>query len=272
MSSRIMWVAIVRALYLRALHPRVIRGTLQNAATITEQVDAWARLRRTRTFIEARTFGTTAEAERAGRRVRKIHESLTGTDPDGTRYRVDEPELLLWVHCGEVASCADIARRSGLPFSAADLDAFVDEQRASAELIGVDRAAAPASMAELGAYYEKMRPKLYACEEAKQALRLTTLPPVPDGNRVLKLGLPPVSVLAFAALPRWARHMYGRPAGPMSEMAATAGLRATRPRLVSNGCSWAPCGQYIAPKRPANQAAKSTAPADLRAATRAADA
>jgi len=104
MSSRIMWVAVVRALYLQALHPRVIRGTLQNAATITEPVDAWARLRRTRKFIETRTFGTTAEAERAGRRVRKIHEALTGTDPDGTRYRVDEPELLLWVHCGEVAS------------------------------------------------------------------------------------------------------------------------------------------------------------------------
>jgi uncharacterized protein (DUF2236 family) len=228
MSSRIMWVAIVRALYLQALHPRVIRGTLQNAATITEPVDAWARLRRTRTFIEARTFGTTAEAERAGRRVRKIHQSLTGIDPDGTRYRVDEPELLLWVHCGEVASCADIARRSGLPFSAADLDAFTDEQRASAELIGVDRAAAPASIAELAAYYEKIRPKLYACDEAKQALRLIIHPPVPDGNRVLKLGLPPVSVLAFATLPRWAQHMYGRPAGPLSDMAATAGLRATR--------------------------------------------
>ncbi len=228
MSSRIMWVAIVRALYLQALHPRVIRGTLQNAATIAEPVDAWARLRRTRTFIEARTFGTTAEAERAGRRVRKIHQSLTGTDPDGTRYRVDEPELLLWVHCGEVASCADIARRSRLPFSAADLDAFVDEQRASAELVGVDRAAAPASMAELAAYYQKMRPGLYACDEAKQALRLTIHPPVPDGNRVLKLGLPPVSVLAFATLPRWARHMYGRPDGPLSDMAATAGLRATR--------------------------------------------
>jgi uncharacterized protein (DUF2236 family) len=116
----------------------------------------------------------------------------------------------------------------GLPFSAADLDAFVDEQRASAELIGVDRATAPASMAELGAYYEQMRPRLYACDEAKQALRLTIHPPVPDGNRVLKLGLPPVSVLAFATLPRWARHMYGRPDGRLSDMAATAGLRATR--------------------------------------------
>ena len=68
MSSRIMWVAVLRALYLQALHPRVIRGTLQNAATITDPVDAWARLRRTRKFIETRTFGTTAEAEHAGRR------------------------------------------------------------------------------------------------------------------------------------------------------------------------------------------------------------
>jgi uncharacterized protein (DUF2236 family) len=228
MSSRIMWVAIVRALYLQALHPRVIRGTLQNAATITEAVDAWARLRRTRKFIETRTFGTLAEAERAGRRVRRIHESLTGTDPDGTRYRVDAPELLLWVHCGEVASVVDVARRSGLPFSAADLDAFVAEQRAGAELIGVDRRSAPASMAELDVYYEDIRPRLYACDEAKQALRLTLHPPVPDGNRVLKLGLPPVSTLAFSTLPRWARRMYGRPSGQLSDLAATAGLRTAR--------------------------------------------
>ena len=228
MNSRVMWVAIVRALYLQALHPRVIRGTLQNAATITEPVDAWARLRRTRKFIETRTFGTTAEAQRAADRVRKIHEPLTGTDPDGTRYRVDDPELLLWVHCGEVASCVDITRRSRLPFSDAELDAFVAEQRASAELIGAGRAAAPASVAELGAYYEEIRPGLHACEEARQALRLTMHPPVPDGNRVLKLGLPPVSALAFSTLPGWARRMYGRPDGPLSDMAATAGIRAVR--------------------------------------------
>ena len=228
MNSRIMWVAALRALYLQALHPRVIRGTLQNAPGITQPVDGWARLRRTRKYIETRTFGTTAEAERAGRRVRKIHASLTGTDPDGTRYRVDDPELLLWVHCGEVSSCADIARRSRLPFSAADLDAFVAEQRTSAELIGIDRNAAPTSMAELDAYYERIRPRLYACDEAKQALRLTFHPPVPDGNRGLKLGLPPVAILAFSTLPRWARRMYGGPGGPLSEAAATAGLRATR--------------------------------------------
>jgi uncharacterized protein (DUF2236 family) len=257
MNSRIMWVAVIRALYLQALHPRVVRGTLQNAATITEPVDAWARLRRTRTFIEARTFGTVAEAERAGRRVRKIHASLTGTDPDGTRYRVDDPELLLWVHCGEVVSAADIARRSRLPFSAADLDAFVAEQRTSAELIGIDRAAAPASMAELDAYYEQIRPRLYACDEAKQALRLTFHPPVPAGNRVLKLGLPPVSALAFSTLPRWARRMYGAPGGPLSDMAATAGLRAAR---LAFGRQWLFSGAMRAILRAESAGDKNQAP------------
>ena len=228
MSSRIMWVAALRALYLQALHPRVIRGTLQNAPGITQPVDGWARLRRTRKFIETRTFGTRAEAERAGRRVRTIHQALTGSDADGTLYRLDEPDLLLWVHCGEVSSCAEIARRSRLPFSAAELDTFVAEQRASAELIGIDRAVAPASMAELDAYYERIRPRLYVSDEARQALRVIMLPPVPDGHRVLKLGMPPVSALAFSTLPRWARHMYGRSSGPLSEAAATAGLVAVR--------------------------------------------
>ena len=228
MNARIMWVAAVRALLLQALHPRVMRGTLQNAIAITEPVEAWARLRRTRKFVETCTFGTTAEAERAGRRLRKIHEVLTATDPDGTSYRVDEPDLLLWVHCGEVASVVDVARRSGMRVSTAELDAFVDEQRRRAALVGFDPGIAPASVAELGAYYEQIRPRLYACDEAKQALRLLFRPPVPQGNRALKVAMPPVNALAFATLPGWARQMYGGPSGPLTEAAGTAGLRATR--------------------------------------------
>ena len=228
MDSRIMWVAAVRALLLQALHPRVIRGTLQNATAITEPVEAWARLRRTRKFIETCTFGTLAEAERAGRRVRKIHDSLTATDPDGTPYRVDEPELLLWVHCGEVASIADVARRCGMPVCAADLDTFVDEQRLRAGLIGLDPGTAPASMAQLDAYYERIRPSLYACDEAKEALRLLFHPPVPKGNRALKVAMPPFNALAFATLPGWARRLYGKPGGPVTDMAASTGLRAAR--------------------------------------------
>ena len=141
---------------------------------------------------------------------------------------MDEPELLLWVHCGEVASIADVASRSGMAVSAADLDAFVGEQRRRAGLIGLDPAAAPASMAELGAYFEQIRPELHACDEAKEALRLLFHPPVPEGNRTLKVAMPPFNALAFATLPGWARQMYGRSGGPLTDMAATAGLQAAR--------------------------------------------
>lgn len=174
--------------------------------------------------MRVRTFGNLADVDRAGRRVRKIHASLTGVDPDGTRFRIDEPEQLLWVHCGEIGSYVDIARRSGMPLCVHDLDRFVDEQRRSAAVVGLDPADVPASAAELAAYFENMRPKLHACDEAKQALRLSFNPAVPRALLALKLIAPPVNTLAFATLPRWARRMYGAPGNPLTDLAATATL------------------------------------------------
>lgn len=204
-----------------------MRATWQNSS-LADPAEAWGRLFRTRMFVMTRTFGTTAEAERVGRRVRKIHESIAGTEPDGTSYRIDEPGLLLWVHNAEVASVIEVARRSGLPFSGADLDTFAAEQRASAALVGLDPAIVPASVAELTAYFEETRPGLHACEEAMTALRLTLDPPVPAGSRLFKLAMPRFCAFAFSTLPSWARRMYGRPGGPLTDAAATAGLRAAR--------------------------------------------
>jgi len=153
MKEPVIWVAGFRALYLQALHPRVMRGTWQNTSFV-KPGEAWGRFVRTTEFVGVRTYGTTAQVDRAARRVRKLHASLTGTDADGTRFRLNEPELLLWVHCGEVASYVDIARRSGLGLSGADLDAFVGEQRRSAAVVGLDPDAVPPSVSALNAYYE----------------------------------------------------------------------------------------------------------------------
>ena len=225
LGEPIMWVAGIRALYLQALHPRTMRGTWQNTALIDPK-EAWGRFMRTSAYVRTRTFGSLAEVERAGQRVRKIHASLSGVDPDGTRFRLDEPEQLLWVHCAEIGSYTDIARRSGMPVCVHDLDRFVDEQRRSAAVVGLDPADVPASVAELGAYVENMRPKLCACDEARQALRRSFHPTVPRSLLALKLVAPPVSTLAFASLPRWARKMYGAPANPITDLAATAALTA----------------------------------------------
>jgi uncharacterized protein (DUF2236 family) len=225
MGEPVMWVAGLRAFYLQALNPRVMRGTWQNTVFNNKPGETWGRFVRTTEFVAVRTYGTTAQVDRAGRRVRKIHASLTGTDPDGSTFRLDEPELLMWVHCGEIGSYVDIAQRSGMALSARDLDAFVDEQRRSAAVVGLDPDTVPASVAELDAYYERARPGLYACAEAKQALRKSYNPELPAQLLPLKLMLPPVNTLAFATLPRWARKMYGTPGVPLTDLGATVALR-----------------------------------------------
>jgi uncharacterized protein (DUF2236 family) len=224
MGEPVMWVAGLRAFYLQALHPRVMRGTWQNTV-FNKPGETWGRFVRTTEFVSVRIYGSLEQVDRAGRRVRKIHATLTGTDPDGSTFRLDEPELLMWVHCGEIGSYVDIARRSGMGLSARDLDAFVDEQRRSATVVGLDPDTVPASVAELDAYYERVRPGLYACAEAKQALRRSYNPELPAQLLPLKLMLPPINTLAFATLPRWARRMYGTPGVPLTDLGATVALR-----------------------------------------------
>jgi uncharacterized protein (DUF2236 family) len=225
MGEPVIWVAGLRSLYLQALHPRAMRATWQNTG-FTDRREAWGRFVRTAEFVRIRTYGSTAEATRAGRRVRKIHAALTGIDADGSIIRLDEPDLLLWVHCGEVSSYADIVRRCGMPLSAAELDTFISEQRRSAALVGLDPAIVPASLAELDGYYQRVAPGLYACDEAREALRGSFNPPVPAEYAALRLIVPPLGALAFATLPRWARKLYGTPGSPLTDIAATATLRA----------------------------------------------
>lgn len=225
LSEPVMWVAGIRAMYLQALHPRVMLGTWQNTA-LARPDEAWGRFTRTVQFVRIRTYGSMAEVRRAGARLRKIHSSLTGIDADGTRFRLDEPELLLWVHCAEIGSYAEIARRSGVHVSAAELDEFVSEQRRSAEVVGLDPDAVPASMADLAAYFEQMRPSLSVSAEARHALRLSFTPRLPRALRPLQLMIPPMNTLAYASLPAWARRMYGTPGIGLTDGAATIALRA----------------------------------------------
>jgi uncharacterized protein (DUF2236 family) len=225
LSEPVMWIAGLRAMYMQALHPRVMKGTWQNTA-LAKSDEAWGRFTRTVEFVRIRTYGTTAEVERAGARLRKVHASLLGVDGDGREFRLDEPELLLWVHCGEVGSYAEIARRSGVHVTPAELDTFIDEQRRSAVVVGLDPAEVPASMAELEAYYASMRPKVGACAEARHALRLSFTPKLPLGLLPLRLIVPPLNVLGYASLPRWARRMYGTPALGLTDAAVTLALRA----------------------------------------------
>ena len=205
-----------------------------------------------------RTYGSLAEVERAGRRVRKLHASLRGTGPDGTEFRLDDPELLLWVHCAEIGSYADIARRAGIPLARGELDTFVDEQRRAAAVVGLDPDQVPGSVAALEEYHARMRPRLRAIPEARKALLRSINPVVvPVPSLPLRLAGPAFSGLGFAAMPRWARRLYGVPASPLGDLAATAALRA-----LYQGTSFGPSDRLILP---ATRAARDQARAFRRA-------
>jgi uncharacterized protein (DUF2236 family) len=227
----ILWVAGFRALYLQGLHPRVMRGTYQNSA-LFDQKKAWARFLRTTEYVTTRTFGSTDEVEAVASRVRAIHASLTGYDPDTNEtFRLDEPESLLWVHCGEIDSYVDIARRSGILNTDREADQYVAESRAAAEVVGLKWDEAPKSRKELVEYFEAVRPQLYACDEAKQGLRNTLNPPLPRNLAPLRLGVPGLVALAFASMPGWARRMYGAPGLPTTDFGTTLALKAVRTAL-----------------------------------------
>ncbi|MCC3772720.1 oxygenase MpaB family protein [Streptomyces sp. UNOC14_S4] len=220
-----MWIAGIRALWLQALHPRAVRGVTQNSDF---RQDAWGRLRRTAHFVGTTTYGTTGAAERAGAAVRGIHRRLSAVDPDtGERYGVDDPDLLLWVHCAEVDSYLQVVRRSGFALTDAQADAYLDEHRVSARLVGLDPAAVPGTTAEMAAYFEKARPALALTPEARQVddfLRRPPAHPALAPARALLWGRV-VAPLAYGALPSWAHELYGRPAPPAP--AVTRHLRLT---------------------------------------------
>jgi uncharacterized protein (DUF2236 family) len=206
----IMWIGGVRALYLQALHPRAVRGVTQNSDF---REDAWGRLLRTASFVGGVTYGTTLAAERAGARIRGIHRRLTATEPGtGERYRIDDPELLLWVHCAEIDSYLSVARRSGYPLTDAHADAYVDEQRQAARLVGLDPADVPADTGELAHYFEKAGPQLEATPEARDVVRFLSSPPVPAPLVPLRAALwGALAGAAYAALPPYAHALYGTP-------------------------------------------------------------
>src|SRR5258706_12286860 len=169
MGEPILWVAGIRALYLQALDPKTMLGTWQNSALV-DRHEGWARFLRATEFVRIRTYGTTAEAERTGRRVRKIHASLTGTDTDGTVFRLDDPEQLLWVHCAEVDSYLNICGRCGIGATPDQLDEFVNEPRNSAALVGLDPTNVPPAVAGLDAYHANSRDRACAFVEARYRL------------------------------------------------------------------------------------------------------
>src|SRR5215469_4629695 len=175
-------VAGLRSLLIQALHPLAMAGVEQHSDW---RADPAGRLASTSAYLVAITYGDRATADRAAQRVRKIHERVHGTDPvTGRPYDANDPALLVWVHA-----------------------ALVDSVPAAAELVGVPAGRAPASMAELDAYFAAVRPELTlspVVAESTAAL-LDTFAADPDLSDFWRQ----LADAAHASMPRWVLEIYG---------------------------------------------------------------
>ena len=238
----ILFLAGLRALYFQALHPRAVAGIAQNSRF---KDDAWGRLMRTSTYVATTLYAPTPVALDAGRRLRRLHARLTATDPfTGEPFRIDEPDLLLWVHITEVESFLTVARRAGLSLTDDEVDLYYREQLASAELVGLDPATVPASAAEVAAYYESVLPTLGLTREGAETMMFLTVPPIP---RTWGLGLPArlglnlgarwmyvgIASTALALLPPWARKLYGGLGWFTTDLTADLSVRGIRLLLAA---------------------------------------
>jgi uncharacterized protein (DUF2236 family) len=230
-----MLLAGLRALLLQTCHPVVMNGF---AANSTYRHDPWGRLERTGSFVDIVTYGTRAEAEAAGARVRALHARLAPvTDEEtGLSRRLDEPDLLLWVHCAEVDSFLSTYRRCGGQLNAREADRYVAEMRESARLVGLQPSLVPATVADLADYFPAVRPELRITPQARDAVRWAFTPRMPlwvtlaTPARITWAGL---VAIAAAMLPRWARRLYGLPGLPTTDVTASIAGRAVRTALLA---------------------------------------
>jgi len=217
-------VSGLRSLLMQALHPLAMAGVDQHSQWRDDPGDRFAT---TSAYVLTVTYGDRAAARGAAARVRKVHERVKGVDPvTGRPYAAGDPAMLIWVHAALVDSGLAAAALYGAPLSAAEQDQYVSEMTAAAELIGIPAAGfaeggAPASVAELNAYFESVQPDLAtSTSTADTAAYLLGLPDVePDLAEAWQV----LAAAAVTALPAWARAMYGFGDARVASTAAAAG-------------------------------------------------
>lgn len=74
-------------------HPTVGGGVRDHS---DYKADPFGRLNRTLDYVNLITYSG-ADAVEVARRVREMHRTIKGVNPDGTRYHAFEPEAFAWV-------------------------------------------------------------------------------------------------------------------------------------------------------------------------------
>jgi uncharacterized protein (DUF2236 family) len=219
-----MIVGGIAALLTQMLHPQALGGVWDHSDVHEDMI---GRLRRTARFIAVTTYGEREAADQAIAKVKQIHAQVSGSLPDGTAYRADDPHLLAWVHVAGALMFLEGWRRYGEPrMSRADQDRYFAEAGKVALMLGADPV--PATRAAAERLVRDFRSELCADTRTRAFRDLVLDAPAAS------LAEAPVQRLLMGAavdlLPGWARDLHGLRRMPMSGLpirAATFGLAGT---------------------------------------------
>ncbi|CAD5107899.1 oxygenase MpaB family protein [Zestomonas carbonaria] len=227
-----MLIGGIGALLLQMLHPLALAGVWDHS---NFRADMLGRLRRTGQFISGTTYGSRADAERLIERVRRIHESVTGSLPDGQPYAASDPGLLTWVHVAEVSSFLKSYLRYRNPdFPGHEQDRYYDEIALVAERLGARDV--PRSRQEVADYLQAMRPQLVCDERTREVVRVLLDAPSPSA-----FARPYAALMLRAGidlLPDWAAGMLDLHQPPLQRRLIRGGVHGSVPLLrwaVRNG-------------------------------------
>jgi uncharacterized protein (DUF2236 family) len=202
------------ALLLQIAHPLIARGVAEHS---NFAADPFRRLHGTINTTMALVFGDGPAAERAVRKLNRVHRGIRGDTP---QYRAMDPALLLWVQATLIVTSVAAYERWVGPLRDKEKEQFWQEARRVGVRLGIGLDFSPPDWTALEAYWQRMLAPggpIQVGQTARQLAPMIVRPPFPfvPGPVMDLLTLP-----GFALLPPRLRDEFGIVWGPKRERLA----------------------------------------------------
>ena len=191
-----------RALLLQLAHPAVAQGVADYSDF---QHNPFKRLRGTLEATNAVVFGSEELAAGVGRRIRWIHDHVTGPS-----YRANDPENLMWVHATLTETALGCYERIVERLSAPDRETYYQEMKVVAETFGCPLDAQPPDLAAFSAYFDERVRTIEVTDVGRRLAGDIVRPTLPGRLHVpLAPALALQGILAIGLLPEPLRRGFG---------------------------------------------------------------
>lgn len=203
------------ALLLQVAHPTVGSGVRDHS---NFRAEPWQRLIRTLDYLMLTVYGGD-DAIEVTRRLREMHKSIKGVNPDGSKYHALEPEAYAWVQATLVYDIVTVHELFGKPMSGEEVAQLYREWLGLARLLGIREGDLPADWSEFQSYFDTLVNNRLEHTEMVDAvldsLARPALPPVlpswsePAWRAVMVLPAHVVTLVTVGLLPPVLRRRFG---------------------------------------------------------------